>query len=62
VDILDVAYHLSNVIPNIIAKRYSPKDAKGIRVAQLKEIKKSILTARFNEIKKSKKEWLAERS
>jgi hypothetical protein len=44
------------VIPNIIAKRYSPKDAKGIRVTQLKGTERSILTARYNEIKKSKKE------
>jgi hypothetical protein len=61
VDILDVAYHLSNVIPKVIAKPFNFKSAKAIRTAQLGAIVKGVHEARFSEIKKSKKEWFVER-
>jgi DNA-binding beta-propeller fold protein YncE len=62
VDIIDIAYNLSNVIPNIIAKSFNFKEAKAIRAAQIEEISKAVQTAQFNEIPKSREEWLIARA
>ena len=62
VNVLDVAYHLSNVIPNIIAKRYDFKDTERIRNAQIAEILNGVQEAKFQNIEKSKEEWLAIRN